>query len=72
MNLVDGHTLNTPSIPWLLASVTPETKLTQVDPDTYKVEYESTNSKPKWIVLKQQDFHAMGKKALGEIVANPC
>jgi len=71
MNLVDGHTLSTPSIPWQLASVTPETKLTQVDPDTYKIQYESTNSKPKWMLL-QQDFHAMGKQALGEIVANPC
>jgi hypothetical protein len=71
MNLVDGHTLGTPSIPWQLASVTPETKLTQVDPDTYKIQHESTNSKPKWMLLKQ-DFHAMGKQALGEIVANPC
>jgi len=71
MNVVDGHTLSTPSIPWQLASVTPETKLTQVDPDTYKIEYESTDSKPKWMLLTQ-DFHAMGKRALGEIVANPC
>jgi len=71
MNVVDGHTLSTPSIPWQLASVTPETKLTQVDPDTYKIEYESSDSKPKWLLLKQ-DFHAMGKRALGEIVANPC
>ena len=71
MNLVDGHTLSTPSIPWQLASVTPETRLTQVDPDTYKIQYESTDSKLKWMLLTQ-DFHAMGKRALGEIVANPC
>ena len=72
MNLVDGHTLSTAAIPWQLISVTPETKLTQVGPDIYKIEYESTDSKSKWITLKHQDFHAMGKRALGEIVANPC
>ena len=72
MNLVDGHTLSTAAIPWQLISVTPETKLTQVDSDTYKIEYASTDSKAKWIMLKNQDFHAMGKRALGEIVANPC
>jgi hypothetical protein len=71
MNLVDGHTLSTPSIPWPLASVTPETKLTQVDADTYKIQYESADSKSKWMLLTQ-DFHAMGKQALGAIVANPC
>jgi hypothetical protein len=38
----------------------------------YKVEYVTGDDKPKWIVLKQQDFHAMGKQALGAIVANPC
>jgi len=54
-----------------LASVTPETKLTQIDPDTYKIQYESADSKSKWMLLTQ-DFHAMSKQALGAIVANPC
>jgi hypothetical protein len=72
MNVVDGHTLSTPAIPWDLASITANTKLTQLDLDTYKVEYVTGDDKPKWIVLKQQDFHAMGKQALGAIVANPC
>jgi len=72
MNLVDGHTLSTPPIPWDLASITANTKLTQLDPDTYKILYVTGDDKPRWIVLKQQDFHAMGKQALGEIVANPC
>jgi hypothetical protein len=72
MNLVDGHTLSTPPIPWDLASITANTKLTQLDPDTYKISYVTGDDKPRWIVLKQQDFHAMGKQALGEIVANPC
>jgi hypothetical protein len=68
-NLVDGHVLDSPHIPWSLATVTPETKLEQVDTDTYKIQYESNHSKLKWIHV-QQDFHAMGKQALEKIVAN--
>jgi hypothetical protein len=70
-NLVDGHTLNSPHIPWSLPTVTPETKLQQLDADTYKITYETSDVKNKWIYL-QQDFHAMGKRALEEIIANPC
>ena len=74
MNIVDGHTLSTPLIPWPLVSLTSQSRITQLDPDTYRIDYENSDTagKPKWIVLKQQDFHAMGKKSLGEIVANPC
>lgn len=72
MNMIDGHTLSTPSIPWNLASLKPETKLTQLEPDTYKAEYVTSDDKARWLLLKNQDFHAMGKKSLGAIVANPC
>lgn len=68
-NLVDGHTLQSPHIPWSLATVTAETALEQVDVDTYKIQYESTESKLKCVYL-QQDFHAMGKQALEAIIAN--
>jgi hypothetical protein len=69
MNIVDGHTLSTPNIPWQLASVTPEHALTQVDADTYRVEYVTPNKKPRYITINH-DFHAMGKGHLGAIVAN--
>ena len=74
INIVDGHTLSMPPIPWSLVSLTSQARLTQLAPDTYRIDYENsdTEGKPKWIVLKQQDFHAMGKKTLGDIVANPC
>ena len=74
MNIVDGHTLSTPSIPWPLMSLTSLSRITQLEPDTYRIDYENsdTEGKPKWILLKNQDFHAMGKKSLGDIVANPC
>lgn len=69
MNIVNGHVLNMPTIPWSLATVTPETKLTQIDQDTYKIEYQNLENKSRWIHINQ-DFHAMCKRDLGDIVAN--
>jgi hypothetical protein len=71
LGVVNGHTLNHPGIPWALASLTPEHKLTQVDQDCYRVDFVNTENKSRWITLTQ-DFHAMGKQQLGAIVANPC
>lgn len=69
MNTVNGHVLNMPAIPWSLATVTPETKLSQVDQDTYRIQYQNLEDRPRWINI-QQDFHAMCKRDLGDIVAN--
>jgi hypothetical protein len=70
MSMVDGHTLTTPSIPWKLASVNHNQKLTQISQDVYRVDFITHDNKPRYITIAQ-DFHAMGKKQLGEIVANP-
>lgn len=72
LGIVNGHTLNHPDIPWKLASLTPEHKIKQLDKDEYRIDFLTPEQKPRWITLKNQDFHAMGKKQLGEIVANPC
>jgi hypothetical protein len=68
-NIVEGHTLSSANIPWSLATVTPETKLTQIDQDTYKIQYQNVEEKPRWMTI-QQDFHAMCKRDLGEIIAS--
>jgi len=67
-NVVEGHTLKSANIPWTLATITPETKLIQVDQDTYKIQYQNVEEKPHWMTIRQ-DFHAMCKRDLGEIVA---
>jgi hypothetical protein len=72
LGVVDGHTLDHDGIPWNLASLTPDHKLTQLAPDHYRVDFVNSDLKPRWIELQGQDFHAMGKKTLGDIVANPC
>jgi hypothetical protein len=72
LGVVNGHVLEHTGIPWQLASLTPEHKLKQIGKDHYRVEFLTSMQKRKWIELQDQDFHAMGKQQLGEIVANPC
>lgn len=67
--IVNGHSIDNASIPWQLASLTPEHKLTQLDQDYYRVDYVNTEGHARWLELCQ-DFHAMGKQQLGDIVAN--
>lgn len=68
-NLVNGHVLQCPHIPWSLATVTAESQLTQIDTDTYMITYASNNEHSKWLHIKQ-DFHAMGKYDLEQIIAH--
>jgi hypothetical protein len=68
--LVNGHTLEIPSIPWSLDSLTPEHRLQQLAPDHYRVDFVTPDQRRCWVDLQGQDFHAMGKQQLGEIVAN--
>jgi hypothetical protein len=70
LGMVNGHAVNHPGIPWALASLTPDHRLTQLDRDRYRVNFVNTQNKSRWIELRQ-DFHAMGKQQLGAIVANP-
>ena len=70
LNTLNGHTLCVDEIPGTLASITPEHRLTQLDADSYRVDFLTPDKKARWITLTQ-DFHAMGKQQLGAIVANP-
>jgi hypothetical protein len=72
LGVVNGHTLDHANIPWKLASLTPDHTLIQLSKDEYRVDFLTADQKPKWIKLQGQDFHAMSKKQLGDIVANPC
>jgi hypothetical protein len=70
--MLNGHTTDHPAIPWSLASVTPSHKLSQVSQDYYRIDFNNSEGKPRWVDIKNCDFHAMGKQQLGAIVANPC
>lgn len=69
INVVSGHTFDHDDLPWSLASLAPEHKLTKIDQDRYRVDFVSQDKKQRYIEITQ-DFHAMGKKHLGDIVAN--
>jgi hypothetical protein len=70
LNTIYGHQGHHPEIPWRLASVVPEHKLSQIDTDQYRIDFTNSDKKDKYIFVNNMDFHAMGKKHLGDIVAN--
>ena len=70
LGIVSGHTLQVDNIPFGLASVMPEHTLRQLDEDYFEIGYTGADKKSKIIGWHGMDFHAMGKKHLGEIVAN--
>lgn len=70
LNVVNGFQARWPSVPWSLASVVPEHTLEQISDDVFKVSYCTDGNKPRYVTAIGQDFHAMGKKHLGDIVAN--
>ena len=69
--LVNGHQITSPAIPWSLATVSTGFAMTQHAPDTYQINYNNNHGMPRFMIINH-DFHAMCKKNLGDIVANPC
>lgn len=66
--LANGHWLGGDHIPWNLMSVLPNDKLlTDGDADTWRVNYEA-NGRTRWVRMKDQDFHAMGKSFLEAVI----
>jgi len=69
LGIVNGHTLCINSIPWALATVLPEVKLAKAGEDAYTLEYVNQDKQRKYQLHAGFDFHAMGKKHLGDIIA---
>jgi hypothetical protein len=68
LTIVNGQTLQYNSIPWGLASVTPDYKVTGISQDCYRVDYVDQEKRSRWTTIKNQDFHAMGKQHLEKII----
>jgi len=68
LNIVNGQTLKYTSIPWALASVTPEHTVTRTSKDCYRIDYQDQHKRPRWTMIKNQDFHAMGKSHLEKLI----
>lgn len=69
LNTVYGHRARWPEVPWKLATVEPAHRLTQIDQDSFRVDFVA-DGKARWIKLENQDFHAMGKSFLGDIIGH--
>lgn len=69
LNMINGHTPARDHLPWSLATVMPEYRLTQTDVDRYRVDYRRADNRPAWIEICDQDFHAMGKQSLMDMIA---
>ena len=70
INIVNGHIPNHSHIPWSLSSLTPEHELERTAQDSYRITFNNGENQRKHINVVEQDFHAMGKKHLGDIVAS--
>jgi hypothetical protein len=70
LNTLHGHQGHWPTVPWKLASVVPEHGLEQISTDQFRVSYTTSNNKLHHVVIAGQDFHAMGKRHLGDIIAS--
>jgi len=68
LNIVNGQTLQHTSIPWSLASVTPEHVLTRTAKDCYRIDYVDQEKRARWTTIQNQDFHAMGKHHLEKLI----
>lgn len=70
LGLVNGHTTNHAGIPWGLATLTPSHELIQVAEDHYRISFQNSINQRRYVEIHNQDFHAMGKGHLGELIAN--
>jgi hypothetical protein len=68
LGIVNGHVSCVDNIPWGLASVLPDTTLTQLDRDYFAIEYTDANGVPRTVGISGTDFHAMGKSHLEKII----
>ena len=65
--LTSGHTVFEQSIPWSMPCVMPGTALSMTG-GTAEIQYHDHNQRPRRQTFRDQDFHAMDKFALGDLV----
>lgn len=70
LTMANGHILKYHDIPWRLASSLPSHTISELDTDIYRIDYKVQTGQKKYIIVDSMDFHAMGKKNLGEIIGN--
>jgi hypothetical protein len=69
-NTVMGHIGRWPEIPWSMATVEEDCDLVALDRDTFEIVFKNQSQKVRRLLLKGQDFHAMGKQKLGKLISD--
>ena len=71
LGIISGGTWRVDSIPWSLASILPEYQLEQIATadETFKITHRAPAGGNLYSAVNGIDFHAMGKKHLGDIIA---
>ena len=74
LGIVNGGTWRVDSIPWSLASILPEYELEQITntDETFKITHRGPTGGMLYSAVNGIDFHAMGKKHLGDIIEAAC
>lgn len=67
LGIVSGHTLAIEALPYQMTSIMPEHRLSKIDDNFYKVNF-MKNNRAQHLTFYNMDFHAMGKRDLGEFV----
>lgn len=68
LGIVSGHTLNVDNIPWPLATVTTDVKITGQYENFWSIGYADSQGQARELAFFGQDFHAMCKKELGTLI----
>ena len=70
LGIISGSTWRVDSIPWSLASILPDYHLEQIanNGETFKITHRASDGGNLYCALNGVDFHAMGKKHLGDII----
>jgi len=69
IGIVSGHTQTVTEIPWPLLSIMPSTTVSKNDTG-YSINFIDSDGINRYIMFCGTDFHAMGKKHLGDIIAS--
>lgn len=68
LGIVSGHTMAVDALPGSMITVMPDQRLEQIDQDQYRITYQDQSNRKQYVEIAGLDFHAMGKRDLGEIV----
>ena len=69
LGILTGHEQSVHAFSWPMINIMPDQSLKKLKADLYQIDFVNSESRPRSIMFGGMDFHAMGKKHLGDIIA---